>query len=120
MKTDNNFDFIDTKYLYNVSENNDFLRKIFSLFKEEVQIFTENLPKFLNEKNFEELGELVHKAKSSISVLGMTKQAEHMKSLEKDIRNSEKQETYKNRINQFISDCKNAVSEVEILEKTLS
>jgi len=100
MKTHNNFSFIDTNYLYNVSENNDFLKK--------------------KEKNFEDLSELVHKAKSSISILGMIKQAESMKSLETDIRNFENSETYEERINQFISDCKNAVSEIEILEKSLS
>jgi len=120
MKTDNNFSFIDTKYLYNVSKNNDFLKKIFSLFKQEVQVFIKDLPKYLEEKNFEDLSGLVHKAKSSISILGMIKQAESMKLLETDIRNLNHSETYEERINQFISDCKNAVSEIEILEKSLS
>ncbi len=119
IKTNNKFDYIDTKYLYSVSQNNDFLKKIFSLFKDEVETFKQDLPTFLKTENFEELAELVHKAKSSISVLGMLKQADSMKSLETDIRNSEKRETYEERINQFISDCEHAVSEIEILEKTL-
>jgi len=120
MKTPYKFKFIDTEYLYNVSQNNDFLKKIFSLFKEEVNIFKNDLPAFLKNKNFAELAELVHKAKSGISILGMNKQADDMKKLEFDIRNSVYSETYENRISDFISDCENAVSEIEILENTLS
>jgi len=120
MKTHNRFNFIDTEYLYGVSQNNDFLKKIFSLFKKEVQTFKKDLPEFLKEKNFDDLAELVHKAKSSISIFGMVKQADSMKSLETDIRNSAKSDTYESRINQFISDCENAASEIEILERTLS
>lgn len=120
MKNHNKFNFIDTEYLYGVSQNNDFLKKIFSLFKKEVKTFKKDLLIFLKEKNFEELAELVHKAKSSISILGMIKQAESMRLLETDILNSAKSDTYETRINQFISDCENAVSEIEVLEKTLS
>ncbi len=120
MKTHKKSNFIDTEYLYNVSQNNDFLKKIFSLFKKEVKLLQKELPELLKEQNFDELAELVHKAKSSISILGMMKQAESMKSLETDIRNSINVETYEARIKQFLSDCENAVSEIDVLETELS
>ena len=120
MKTPYNYKFINTDYLYSVSENNDFIKKIFYLFKEQVQTFKKELPEFLNTKNYEDLAELIHKAKSSISIFGMTKQADSLKLLEKDIRNSLNPETYEDRIFDFITDCNSAVSEIKILENTLS
>ncbi len=66
------------------------------------------------------MAELIHKAKSSISIFGMIEQADSLKLLETDIQNSLNPETYKDRIFDFISDCENAVSEIKILENTLS
>ncbi len=115
----NNFEYINTDYLYQVSKNPDFLKKIISLFKKEVQGYKDNMLQLLKEKAYDELAELVHKAKSGISVMGMTKQAEEMKIIEKDIHNSENYDTLEIRINQFLSDCEKALSEIIVIENTL-
>lgn len=113
------FKIINTEYLFNVSQNNEFLKKIFSLFKEEVSLFRNKMPELLKDQKLNDLAELAHKAKSSVAILGMNKQSEAMKSLENDIRNNQSKETFSERIEQFLFDCQIAVSEIEILEKTL-
>ncbi|MCF6184433.1 MAG: hypothetical protein L3J56_07375 [Bacteroidales bacterium] len=119
MKTTNNFEFINTEYLDGVSKNTDFIKKIISLFKVEIKVYKENMPQLLIDKNYKELAKLTHKAKSSISILGMMKQADDLKKIETDIRNSENYETLEKRINNFLDDCEQAVSEIIIFEETL-
>lgn len=120
MLTPYKYKFINTEYLYNISDNHDFIKKILSLFKEQVSIYKKDLPVFLEQNKFNDLAELVHKAKSSISIIGMTKQADDLKKLENDIRNLRNTETYFDRIQHFILDCDSAVSEINILENKLS
>ncbi len=119
MKNDFNFRYIDTEYLYSVSSNNDFIKRIFSLFREEVKVFEKTLPFLEKEKKYGDLADLVHKAKSSTAILGMRKQSEKMKNLETDIRNSANQESFKERISEFLYDCNEALKEVSILEKKI-
>ncbi|NPA68496.1 MAG: Hpt domain-containing protein [Chlorobi bacterium] len=117
MNNKDNFKYIDTKYLYNISKNNDFLKKIFSLFKEEVKTFKKDLPELAESKKYDALAELVHKAKSSTAIVGMHEQSQNMKLLEKDIRNAENIESFNKRIVDFLDACDKAVAEIKQLEQ---
>lgn len=116
----NKYKYIDLTYLREVSVDGNFMIKIFAIFKSEVPKIEERMNKALAEKNWEKLGKIAHKSKSSISVLGMHKEIENMLQLEIDAKNKNKTETFARRIELFIQNCKNAIREIEQVEKKLT
>jgi HPt (histidine-containing phosphotransfer) domain-containing protein len=108
--------YIDMQYLNQVSPNQEFQKKIFTLFREEVKIYETDMREYLEHKKFPELADLVHKAKSSVSILGMKKQADVMKKLQTDISENLHAETWGETVKQFIEDCRFALLEIEEIE----
>jgi HPt (histidine-containing phosphotransfer) domain-containing protein len=117
MKKENKY--IDMQYLNEVSPNKDFQHKIFQLFRGEVLSFENQMKTAYETGNFVELADLAHKAKSSVSILGMKKQAEEMKQLQNDINDNVKKDTYLTTITSFIEACYAALEEISEIEKTI-
>jgi SepF-like predicted cell division protein (DUF552 family) len=110
---------INLKYLDEISTNVDFRKKIFSLFRTSVSEFKISMPKALEEHDYEELGELIHKAKSSIKILGMDTQAEVISVIEKKIKENIVINNLQGIITEFLNDCEIAVSEIFTVEENL-
>ncbi len=117
MEIPEKFKYINMEYLYAISENKDFIKKMLMLFAEQVEIFNRELPILLEQKNYTNLRELVHKAKSSTAIIGMKEQSNEMRLLETDLKNKTNTETFAERIRSFLSDCNAALTELEIIKK---
>jgi HPt (histidine-containing phosphotransfer) domain-containing protein len=115
----NEYQYIDMRYLNEVSSNKEFQKKIFDLFRLEVATYEIKMIKALEEKSYIELADLAHKAKSSVSVLGMKNQAEAMKKLQTDITHNINSDSYVLRINQFLQDCHKALQEINETENNV-
>ena len=115
MKKENTY--VDMQYLNEVSSNKDFQRKIFNLFRQEIVNFETQMKDALEKGNLSELADLAHKAKSSVSILGMRKEAETMKQLQVDILENKNGGSYKKIVYEFIAACRSALEEIDETEK---
>jgi HPt (histidine-containing phosphotransfer) domain-containing protein len=115
MKKENKY--IDMQYLNEVSSNKDFQRKIFKLFREEIVTIETHMKTALEIGDYSELADLAHKAKSSVSILGMKKEAETMKQLQVDILENKNEGSYKSTVYEFIQACRTALDEIDAIEK---
>ncbi len=111
---------IDFTYLNTAAENNkDIILKMCSMFKQQVPELILNIDNAYNNKNWIALSEAVHKAKSSIAILGMNEQSERLRHLEIMSKQSENINTYINYINEFKEKCAEALIELEKKMKEL-
>ena len=113
------YNIINTEYLYEISTSPIFIKKMISLFRQNIAQFSSEMPKAVLKKDFINLAELAHKAKSSIIIFGMNNDSEKMKMLEFDAKNNKNTDTFNERINSFINNCKEALQELDILEKKI-
>ena len=112
-----NYKYIDLNYLNGISTNIDFHIKIFSMFKKEFSNIEKDFTESLQQKDFRKLAEVAHKVKSNVSVLGMRKQSEDMKKLETDAKANINADSYEQRVNNFLSECRDALREIEEIEE---
>jgi len=105
--------------------NLDYLKEITGgepeVMKEFIQMFLEQLPEFrdgmttfLAEKKWKELGEIAHKAKSSVMTFGMNDLGHRLKELQLKTQQLENIESYEGHVQEFMDMVANA--EAELLE----
>jgi len=97
----NDYKIINLEYLSAITDSDDFMREILDTFISQVSEIQKNILSALAVSDYKMLGGLVHKAKSSVSIIGMEKDAAELSDLEEDIYNSSKIETYSGRVNAF-------------------
>jgi HPt (histidine-containing phosphotransfer) domain-containing protein len=90
--------------------------------KEFIQMFFDQLPEFRNgmtnflaEKKWKELGEIAHKAKSSVMTFGMNDLGYQLKELQLKTQKLEDIESYPEYVEEFLSVC--AQAEMELKEE---
>lgn len=106
---------IDLTYLKTMSNNDvSFMREMIEIFRDQITEYSEKLPAFNNSEDYDSLSKLAHKAKSSVAVMGMIKEADLLKKLEILAKNREETYSYKPLIDQFIKNANLAVKELEI------
>ncbi len=111
----------DLSYLRSMSgDNNELIQEMIDIFTCQVEEFNIELQRLLDEKNFEALGKLAHKAKSSVAIMGMEDLSTRLKELEILAREGKNPETYQSYIDLFITDCSEAVVELEQYKKTIA
>lgn len=110
------YKIINTEYIDGITSNTEFKKNLFSFFRENVAEFEEMMNNAIKNENYAQLEELAHKAKSSVKILGMDKQADDMKQLEFDSKERKNTETFKQRVSEFIITCYAAIEEIAILE----
>ena len=111
---------IDLSYLREMSGGNQSLiLEMINIFKNQVKEFTEGFEAHYERKEFEQLGKLAHKAKSSVSIMGLHELASDLKSLELSATAGKNQEKYQQIINKFKFDTNQAVNELEEVTKNL-
>lgn len=114
------FKIINTDYINEISLKPEFQLKILKLFKQNVFEYEKMMKAALKERNYKELAEIAHKAKSSVKILGMDKQADDMKLLQIDLNMGKNIETYEKRVAEFLLSCHAALKEVRLLENEFS
>jgi len=105
--------------------NLDYLKEITGgepeIMKEFIQMFFDQLPEFrdgmtsfLAEQKWKELGEIAHKAKSSVMTFGMNDLGHRLKELQLKTQKLEEIETYEGHVQEFMDMV--AAAETELLE----
>jgi HPt (histidine-containing phosphotransfer) domain-containing protein len=109
----------DLTYLNSMSGGSpEIVKEMIGIFIEQANEYIRDMPKHLDNKDYDALGKLAHKAKSSISIMGMTELAADLKTLELLTKDSSEVESYSDFVEKFLSQTKSAITELsEIASK---
>jgi len=104
----------DLTYLNNMSGGSpEIVKEMIGIFIEQANEYVRDMQAHLDNKDYLALGKLAHKAKSSISIMGMTDLAADMKTLELLTKENEEIETYPSFVEKFITQTKAAMAELK-------
>jgi HPt (histidine-containing phosphotransfer) domain-containing protein len=110
------YKFINTEYLDSVAGGDpDVICEIVNLFKEQTIEITGEMKALYNNRSYKLLGLLAHKAKSSVSIMGMDDLAVMLKTFELQAREEKEQHLYESYITRFESETAAAIAELEDL-----
>ena len=111
---------VDLSYLREMSGGNkELILEMMSIFTSQVEEFSKELDKLLNEGQYEVLGKLAHKAKSSVSIMGLNDLAGRLKDLENSAAERKNIESYGSIVDNFKQTTEEAVKELEIVKQNL-
>ncbi len=111
----------DMNYLQTMSGgDHDLINEMINIFKVQVNEFSQDFHKHLEQENYIDLGKLAHKAKSSVAIMGMNDLSKKLKELELLTKNGKKTEKYQEYIEYFNAECKLALKELEEYQKSLT
>lgn len=111
---------IDLSYLREMSGGNkELVVEMISIFNSQVVEFGESMDQLLSSGQFELLGKLAHKAKSSVSILGLEDLAQQLKNLENSAREGKNIETYAAIVAAFKQETAEAVRELTLVTNNL-
>ena len=110
----------DLSYLQEMSGGNkELVIEMINIFKNQVVEIAQDMENHLQKEEFELLGKLAHKAKSSVSIMGLNHLANDLKTLEnlaKDGRNPEK---YPGLVDNFKKETSEAIEELNVVQKNI-
>jgi HPt (histidine-containing phosphotransfer) domain-containing protein len=110
------YKYIKIEYLEMVAGgDSDLLKELVSMFKDQVAEFNSEMDVLFREKNYYALGNLAHKAKSSVAIMGMDSLANMLKTFELQANEGKNSDMYESYISRFENDTKHAISELESL-----
>jgi HPt (histidine-containing phosphotransfer) domain-containing protein len=110
------YKFINTEYLDSVSGgDNEIIIEIIALFREQSAEIYNEMKTLLADKNYNSLGLLAHKAKSSVAIMGMNDLALMLKTFELEARDEKETEKYATYIDRFRNDTAEAIKELDYL-----
>lgn len=78
------------------------MKEFIQMFFDQLPEFRDGMTRFLNEKKWKELGELAHKAKSSVMTFGMNELGYRLKELQIKTQRLEDIETYEEHVQEFL------------------
>jgi HPt (histidine-containing phosphotransfer) domain-containing protein len=111
---------IDLTYLKNMSAGNkDLVLEMIGIFKQQAAEFVVEMEMLYTKQDFENLGKLAHKAKSSISIMGLTELAKDLKNFENIAKAGIETETYPAFIAKFREETAEAVAELDIVSDNI-
>jgi HPt (histidine-containing phosphotransfer) domain-containing protein len=104
----------DLTYLKSMSGGSfEVIKEMIEIFIEQVNEISQEMKQALNEKNYLTLSKLAHKAKSSVSIMGMESLAADLKTFEILSHEGKEPERYQGFVTSFINDCNEAVEELK-------
>ena len=105
---------INTDYLMDATGGDiSIIKEIIGIFKDQVADSNIKMVELFEQKNYEELGHLAHKMKSSVAILGMDKLATTLKTFEIQTRTAECVEMYPEYIKMFKEETAAAFVELD-------
>lgn len=90
------------------------MKEFIQMFFDQLPEFKEGLTRYLAEKKWKELGELAHKAKSSVMTFGMNDLGYRLKELQLKTQKLEDIESYPEYVEEFMTEI--ALAEIELRE----
>ena len=104
----------DLNYLKTMSGGDSkFIREMIDLFREQIYEYKSIMPELLQNKDYDGLSKIAHKAKSSVAVMGMSEVAELLKELEIITHDKKEVERYEPLITHFLEQSELAITELE-------
>jgi len=104
----------DLNYLKTMSGGDPkFIREMIDLFREQVQEYNSIMPGLLENKDYDSLAKLAHKAKSSVAVMGMNEVADLLKELEILASEEKEVDRYESLVTYFLEQSEQALKELE-------
>ncbi|MCK4700155.1 MAG: Hpt domain-containing protein [Bacteroidales bacterium] len=109
---------VNLTYLKDMSgDNKEIMKEMINIFISQVSEFAEEMEDLNNKKEYFKLGNLAHKAKSSISIMGMENLANELKEFELLAKEEKDTDNYKEFINHFKQLCDLATDELKEINK---
>ena len=114
------YKFIKTDYLEMVAGGDtELLKELIGMFRDQVSEFNYEMNILFTEGDYHALGNLAHKAKSSVAIMGMDSLANMLKTFELQALEGKNTKMYESYISRFENDTKSALSELDSLIKNL-
>lgn len=108
----------DLSYLRSMSNDSpELIIEMIDIFLLQIDEFYPEFISLLEEKDYDSLGKLAHKAKSSVAIMGMTVLAEKLKEFELLTKENKDTSTYSDYISLFKTECDQAVQELSKYKK---
>lgn len=112
--------YINLDYLESISGGSkSLIKEMVEIFLEQVPEFTREMKELLKKKDYQSLGLLAHKAKSSVAIMGMNELAEDLKDFEHLTKEKQDVERYPYYIERFEQSCYQAIEELNEIIKNL-
>lgn len=109
---------VDLSYLKDMSEGNkEIMDEMIEIFVSQVFEFSDEMKELYKRKEYFKLGNLAHKAKSSISIMGMENLAKELKEFELLAKAEKETDKYEQFISNFEASCKQAVEELKEMKE---
>jgi HPt (histidine-containing phosphotransfer) domain-containing protein len=110
----------DLSYLREMSGGNtDLVLEMIGIFKEQVAEFSKEMDHHLKNREFDLLGKLAHKAKSSVSIMGLQDLAKDLKNLETLAHDGKKAESYAGIVAKFKQETSEALQELKVISDNI-
>jgi len=110
----NNPQIVNLTYLEDMSGGNkEVMKEMINIFISQASEFAEEMKDLNNEKEYFKLGNLAHKAKSSISIMGMETLAKELKKFELEAKEEKNVDKYEEFINHFKQICELSIDELK-------
>ena len=90
-----------------------------NIFKSQVVEFARDMENHLQKKEYELLGKLAHKAKSSVSIMGLNNLAKDLKTLENLTKEGSNPESYPGLVDNFKAETSEAIEELNVVQKNI-
>jgi len=111
---------IDLSYLREMSGGNkELILEMISIFASQVKDFGVEMDQLLESGQYETLGKLAHKAKSSVSIMGLNDLAKSLKDLENSAAERKNIDSYGRIVDSFKKTTEEAIKELEIVTQNL-
>ena len=116
------YKFINTEYLDSVSGGDpEIIYELVTLFKEQAGEISAEMKSLLSSGSYKLLGLLAHKAKSSVSIMGMDDLASMLKTFELQAKDEKEPQLYDSYIIRYQSETMGAITELEdLVDKLLN
>jgi len=104
---------INLTYLNEMSAgDHNLLTEMIEIYNSQVPEFINEMEKYYNDKNWEQLSATAHKAKSSVAIVGLNNLANDLKTLELDAKKEINTENYINIITKFKQTTLESINEL--------
>jgi HPt (histidine-containing phosphotransfer) domain-containing protein len=104
----------DLNYLKTMSGGDPaFIREMIDLFREQIDEYEQLMPALLRDRDYSSLSKMAHKAKSSVSVMGMGQVADLLKELEVLAQEQREVNRYESMVQEFLTQSRQALEELK-------
>lgn len=111
----------DLNYLKTMSNgDSELMKEMIEIFNVQVNELSQEMQDLLENKEYETLGKVAHKAKTSVAIMGMNDLANELKDLELNTKEMKNTDSYQDSVENFKIETEEAIKELNEFVKNLS